>query len=126
MAHRIRAVRDPDEYRATLAVIGHYFGWQPTSVDAERMSALMPPERVFAAFDGDEIVGGAGAYPLELTVPGARLPCAGVTVVGVLPSHRRQGLMTRLMRAQHREIREREEPLAGLWASEATIYGRYG
>ena len=34
--------------------------------------------------------------------------------------------MTRLMRAQHREIREREEPLAGLWASEATIYGRYG
>jgi GNAT superfamily N-acetyltransferase len=59
------------------------------------MSILMPPERVFAALDGDEIVGGAGAYPLELTVPGARLPCAGVTVVGVLPSHRRRGVTRR-------------------------------
>ena len=38
-----------------------------------------------AAFDGDRIVGGAGAFPFELTVPGGTARCGGVTVVGVLP-----------------------------------------
>ena len=38
-----------------------------------------------AAFDGDRIVGGAGAFPFELTVPGGTVRCGGVTVVGVLP-----------------------------------------
>lgn len=126
MAYRIRTVRDLEEYRITVGVIGHYFGWQPSTEDVERFSKLLPPDRLLAVFDGGEIVAGTGAFPFELTVPGGPRPCAGVTVVGVLPSHRRRGLMTRLMRAQHRDIREREEPLAALWASEETIYGRYG
>ena len=58
--------------------------------------------------------------------PGGRLPCAGVTVVGVLPTHRRRGILDRMMRAQLADIRERGEPIAALWASEETIYGRFG
>ena len=69
---------------------------------------------------------GAGAFPFELSVPGAQLPCAGVTVVGVLPTHRRQGILGRMMRTQLADIRERGEPIAALWASEETIYGRFG
>jgi len=49
-----------------------------------------------------------------------------VTVVGVLPSHRRRGLLRRMMESQLRDVRERGEPLAALWASEETIYGRFG
>jgi predicted acetyltransferase len=49
-----------------------------------------------------------------------------VTVVGTLPTHRRRGLLTRMMRAQLDDIRERGEPIAALFASEETIYGRYG
>ena len=79
-----------------------------------------------AAFDGKEIVGGAGVFPFEMTVPGGPVPCAGVTVVGVLPTHRREGLLSRMMRAQIDDIHEREEPFAALWASEPTIYGRFG
>ena len=79
-----------------------------------------------AVFDDGEIVAGAGAYPFGLTVPGGTLPCAGVTVVGVLPSHRRRGLLRRMMDAQLDDVRERGEPIAALWASEETIYGRYG
>ena len=79
-----------------------------------------------AVFDGDEIVGGAGAFPFGLTVPGGALPCAGVTVVGVLPSHRRRGLLRRMMDTQLRDVRDRGEPIAALWASEETIYGRFG
>jgi predicted acetyltransferase len=79
-----------------------------------------------AAFDAGEIVGGAGAATFELSVPGGSLPCAGVTVVGVYPTHRRRGVMRELMRAQLDDAHARGEPLAALWASEETIYGRFG
>jgi predicted acetyltransferase len=126
MAHRVRTVRDLEEYKAAVGAIGHYFGWQPTDEDAERFSKLLPLERMLAVFDDGRIVAGAGAYPLELTLPGGPVACAGVTVVGVLPSHRRRGLLRRMMEAQLRDVRERGEPVAALWATEETIYGRFG
>ena len=49
-----------------------------------------------------------------------------MTVVGVLPTHRRRGILDRMMRAQLADVRERGEPIAALWASEETIYGRFG
>jgi predicted acetyltransferase len=62
-----------------------------------------------------------------MTVPGGeQLGTAGVTVVGVLPTHRRRGILRSMMRTQLDDIHERGEPLAALWASEETIYGRYG
>ena len=80
-----------------------------------------------ACFDDKQIVGGAGVFPFEMTVPGAVVPCAGVTVVGVLPTHRRRGILSRMMRAQIDDVHARgEEPFAALWASEPTIYGRFG
>ena len=126
MALRVRTVRDLDEQAAAFAAIGHYFGWSPTSEDAERFRTLLPLDRTHAVLDDGAIVAGAGAFPFGLTVPGGALPCAGVTVVGVLPSHRRRGLLRRMMDAQLRDVRERGEPIAALWASEETIYGRFG
>ena len=126
MAIRVRTVRNGEEMAAGLAGIGHYFGWYPTPEQVEEFTAYLPFERMHAAFDGDAIIGGAGVYPFELTVPGGPLRCAGVTVVGVHPTHRRRGILRRMMAAQLADIREREEPIASLWASEDTIYGRYG
>ena len=126
MPLRIRTTRSPAELATALGAIGHYFGGAWTSEDVERFGRLLPVERVHAALDGAEIVGGAGVFPFELSVPGAQLPCAGVTVVGVLPTHRRRGILDRLMRTQLADIRERGEPIAALWASEETIYGRFG
>jgi predicted acetyltransferase len=126
MAFRVRTVRSLEEFRLAIGSIGHYFGWLPTEDDATRFSTVLPFDRMHAVFDDGRVVAGAGAYPFALTVPGGRLPCAGVTVVGVLPSHRRRGLLRRMMDVQLADIREREEPIAALWASEETIYGRYG
>ena len=126
MAFRVRTVRDHDEFIRALGAIGHYFGWQPTTEDAERFSKILPLDRMIAVLDDGEIVAGAGAYTFELTLPARPVPCAGVTVVGVLPSHRRRGLLRRMMEAQLHDVREREEPVAALWASEETIYGRFG
>lgn len=126
MAFRVRSVRDVVEYRAAMAAIGHYFGWVPSEEDAERFGKLLPAERLHAVLDDGEIVAAAGAFPFSLTVPGGELPCAGVTIVGVLPSHRRRGLLRRMMDVQLRDVRARREPIAALWASEETIYGRFG
>jgi predicted acetyltransferase len=126
MAFRVRTARDLDDYREALGVIAHNFGWEPTAEDAERFSRLLSPDRLHCVFEGTSIVAAAGVMPLELTIPGGRVACAGVTVVGVLPSHRRRGLLTRMMGAQLRDVRQRGEPVAALWASEETIYGRYG
>jgi predicted acetyltransferase len=63
---------------------------------------------------------------MALAVPGAELPMAGVTMVGVHPTHRRRGILREMMRQQLDAIHERGEPLAGLWASEGAIYQRFG
>jgi predicted acetyltransferase len=123
----VRPTQDLDEFKQAVGSIGHYFGgWPADDESAQRFSANLPLERMHAAFDGDRIVGGAGAFPFELTVPGGTVRCGGVTVVGVLPTHRRRGVLTSMMRAQLEDIRERGEPIAALWASEEVIYRRYG
>ncbi|MEV4414853.1 GNAT family N-acetyltransferase [Catellatospora sp. NPDC049609] len=72
-------------------------------------------------------VGTAGAYSFELTLPGESIvPAAGVTAVGVLPSHRRQGVLSAMMRHQLADLRARGEFLSVLLASEALIYRRFG
>jgi predicted acetyltransferase len=79
-----------------------------------------------AARENGQIVGGAGAFEFETTVPGGTVPTAGVTVVGTYPTHRRRGVLTAMMRAQLDDVHERGEPVAMLWASDELIYGRFG
>ena len=95
-------------------------------IEAVRDSKLLRPERALAAFDGEDMVGTAGAYEFSLSIPGGEVPAAGVTMVGVLPSHRRKGIMRGLMRFQLDDARERNEPIAILLASEDAIYQRFG
>ncbi|MBV6699784.1 GNAT family N-acetyltransferase [Kitasatospora aureofaciens] len=72
-------------------------------------------------------VGTATAYSFELTLPGGTIvPAPGVTAVGVLPTHRRQGVLTAMMRHQLAAFRSRGEFLSVLLASESQIYGRFG
>lgn len=79
------------------------------------------------AWDGDRCVGHAAAYRVATTVPGgAQLPTAAVCRVGVLPTHRRQGLASGLMTRVLQDAHERGQVLASLRATEAVIYGRWG
>jgi predicted acetyltransferase len=122
----IRRCGDLAELDRALMVIGQYFGVDPGGEMSERFARLLPPERMHAAWDGDEIVGGAGAFAFELSVPGGSARCAGTTVVGVAPTHRRRGILRAMMRAHLDDARERGDAVAALWASEETIYGRFG
>src|SRR5688572_1098128 len=126
MAWTVRPTVDLEEFVDAVGAISHYFGSERNLERAERFAKVLPLERMHGAFDGDRIVGGAGAFPFQLTVPGGPVACGGVTVVGVLPTHRRRGVLTAMMRAQLEDIRDRGEPIAALWASEEPIYRRYG
>ena len=94
--------------------------------DVAPWESTFEPDRAIAAYDGERIVGTAGILSFELTVPGGVLPAAGVTIVGVQPTHRRRGILRRMMRQQLDAIHDRGEPLAILWASEGSIYQRFG
>jgi len=98
----------------------------PDAAAVERIRAAIELERTIAAFDDGNVVGTAGANTYQMTVPGGSLPTAGVTMVTVLTTHRRRGILTSLMRHQLDDVHDRGEPLAALYASEAPIYGRFG
>ncbi len=91
-----------------------------------RVERVADLDRWFASFDGERMVGTAGVFSLRMTVPGGELATGGITWVTVLPSHRRRGLMSRMMRLMIDDCHRRGEPLAALWAAEGAIYQRFG
>ena len=121
-------IRNPsaDNWRAAMLTAMAVFADEPRDDDFDRFTKTLVRERFYAAYDGDAPVGTAADFPFTLTVPGGELAAGGVTWVAVLQTHRRQGILTELMRRELADLHEREEPLAVLWASEAAIYGRFG
>ena len=110
--------------RAALPAFGASYDDTPP---AQQWWHALEMDRGLVAEEGGRVVATTAAYTVELTVPGSRqVPTAGVTCVSVLPTHRRRGLFTALMRRQLDDLRERGEVMAVLLASEATIYRRCG
>ena len=123
---QIRPVTE-DELPAFETVDQHAFNGRP---DTERQRAnwhaRLELDRTLGAFDGTTLAGVTGVYSFRMRVPGAMAAVAGVSMVAVLPSHRRRGALSGLMRRQLSDIAERGEAVAALFASETEIYGRYG
>jgi len=117
---------DADLFRSRLS--RGFGGDGDTDEDARtRFRAIFEYDRTFAAFDGEDIIGTGGAFSLQVTVPGGRIvPMGGTTVITVQPTHRRRGVLRALMDSHLQEVADRGEPIAGLWASESSIYGRFG
>ncbi len=122
----IRAITE-DEFEPALRSLESAFSGGLTDDDLRQERLVAETDRWHAAFEDGRIVGVAAAASFRMTVPGGgQVATAGVTSVGVQPTHRRRGIATALMRAQLDDVRERGEPLAALYASEGGIYGRYG
>ncbi len=116
-----------EDWRAIARVDTQAFGYTLTREEEDRILLTLDLSRFRIAVDAGDVVGVAGSYELLMTMPGGRaLPTGGVTWVSVAVTHRRQGIMTRLLDAVHDDIRSRGEPLAALTASEGGIYERLG
>jgi len=125
MNYEIRPVPE-ERFAEFLEAAETAFGEESSEEGARRLRAVTDLDRTVTAFDGDNIVGTNSSFAFSMTVPGGELPTAGVTIVGVLPTHRRRGILRAMMRYQLDDVRRRGEPLAILWASEGSIYQRFG
>ncbi len=126
MGWTIRAAT-ADDVPALLRAVWGAFGNRPDDALIETATGFVEADRALVVEDDGRIVAGGANVSLELTVPGpATVPAAGVTQVGVLPTHRRQGILSALMTRLADDARRRGEPVAALLASESTIYRRFG
>lgn len=66
------------------------------------------------------------AFPFTIRANGRAMAMAGISVVGTRPEYRRRGLLRQIITRAFAEQRERGQSVAGLWASQAAIYQRYG
>jgi len=114
------------DLRSWTAAVWTAFGGHFDEADLPVFEATHEPERALGAYDGDRPIGTAGIFSFSLTVPGGELPAAGVTTVGVHPTHRRRGILRALMARQLADVRAAGESIAMLWASEGSIYQRFG
>jgi predicted acetyltransferase len=125
MTIEIRRI-EPEQHVEFAVPLVTAFG---SRVDLERLARTRRlPELIHrnSAFDGDAVVGSAGGYRLTMTTPGGSVATAGLTMVGVLPTHRRRGVLTRLVRRHFEDARAECLAACVLWASESSIYGRFG
>ncbi|MEU6415140.1 GNAT family N-acetyltransferase [Microbispora sp. NPDC046933] len=126
MSITVRPIEE-SEWPEFVAVDDEAFNSSQTPEITDGWREITEIDRLLSAFDGDLRVGCAGALSFRMTVPGGPIPVAGVTAVGVLPSHRRRGVLTALMTRQLHELHEDgREAVAALYASQAGIYGRFG
>jgi predicted acetyltransferase len=109
------------------------FAGDPEQVaDQEMWTDTANLDRAWVVDTGERFAGNAAIHDLDVTLPAVHghpcptIPMAGVSAVGVHPTHRRQGFLRQLIRAMHDDARERGEAIAGLEPSESIIYGRFG
>ena len=128
---------EPDEapaFRRSVMIpfLDPFVGDPDQVADFERWSGSAPLDRAWVVDTGARFVANCAIYSLDVTLPappGApcpTIPMAGVSAVGVHPTHRRRGYLRQLMAAMHEDARGRGESVAGLEASESVIYGRFG
>lgn len=125
MSIEIRPVGDAESgWPQMVRVDGEAFG---TDADADHEDRdVLELDRAVLAWDGDRAVGCAALSSLDVSVPGGSVSSAGLTWVGVVPTHRRRGVMTALVADRHQAAIDGGEPLSVLWASQSAIYQRLG
>jgi predicted acetyltransferase len=117
---------EPGELGLFLRTCLAAFGGTMDDDEVARLAPAFDPARLLLALEDGEVVGAAGTVLFDLGVPGGRLPCGGVTMVGVLPGHRRRGHLSRMMERALEDARAQGEALSVLWSSEGDVYSRFG
>jgi predicted acetyltransferase len=117
---------EPGELGLFLRTCLAAFGGTMDDDEVARLAPAFDPARLLLALEEGEVVGAAGTVLFDLSVPGGQLPCGGVTMVGVLPGHRRRGHLSRMMERALEDARAQGEALSVLWSSEGDVYSRFG
>jgi predicted acetyltransferase len=121
-------VPSEEELEAFYSAIAIGFGGTGTFEKEELDSFLKFVGKIerWAAYDGERIVGSMGYIDFQTASRDKVISTAGVTIVTVSPTHRRRGILTRMMEIAQRDAIDRGCAMASLYASEPPIYGRFG
>lgn len=124
---RPERVADDDLVPFARAVNRHFYDSEADDDVLPWVEALSTGYRAWWTRTDGRVAGNLGVIETTVSLPGGGdVPLAAVTAVGVAQTMRRRGVMAGLMAACLEEAVDRDEPLAGLFASEAAIYGRFG
>jgi predicted acetyltransferase len=123
--YELRLATD-DDWPTLWANLSRAFHDDGDEESAENERSVFEPNRSVLATRGDEIAGMVSAFTRDLTVPGGVVPAAHVTMVNVGATHRRRGLLRRMIEKCHADSLALGEPVAVLYASEGRIYQRFG
>lgn len=115
-----------DDLDAVWEVLERAFGGPNNPDDRAVEFGLVDPKRFYGVYDGSSPVATGGSFDLTMTIPGGTRQVAGVTWIGVAPTHRRRGLLTGLKHRMLDDLHAAGESAAALWASEGAIYQRFG
>src|SRR4051812_3401728 len=130
---RVDRATDPERYLATDHTV--WFAEVPSAPTEQQLVGLPEDQRFAADVDGSDTgtyPGIYGVFPMTLVVPGfgtdpRHVQCAGLTWVGVHPDHRRQGVLTAMLRHHFEQVHEGGGThVSALHASEPAIYARHG
>ena len=123
----IRQVRDEEFLQWRIAVRAS-LGTHTTPEDTVFMRAhRVEIDRLLVCMDGDTMAGSGGADSFDMTLPGrAQVPVAGVAYITTAATHRRRGIQRSIMERIHDDARDRGDMAAILWASQSSLYPRYG
>jgi predicted acetyltransferase len=124
----VRAITEA-EYPEWLRALRAGFLREPvvSEAEVEARGRQFEPGRFIGAFEGDRCVATFRSFAQEVTAVGGRLVAAdAITAVTVTATHRRRGLLNRMMNQDLAAAKERGDVLATLIAAEYRIYGRYG
>jgi predicted acetyltransferase len=125
MGYEIRSASADEMDQIGLMAAYVYGGEFGDSADNVTSSSLNP-DWTLCAFEGAKLVTSFAAFPFTMRANGVGISFAGITAVGTLPEHRRQGLVRRIITESFVRQRDQGQSVAGLWASQAAIYQRYG
>ncbi|AWW43559.1 GNAT family N-acetyltransferase [Streptomyces cadmiisoli] len=116
-----------DELAEWVRVQRSAYFMHPTRIDMASQERWFVDGEVFGAYENNECVGTFRSSPYGIVVPGGnRVTAAGITSVAVTHTHRRRGILNRMMHTALASCVSEGMVMAMLVPTEYTLYGRYG
>ena len=125
MSIEYRHVKDSEfDSLASLESIAFY--GRPRPDDGEYLRKLTKPEWTLAAFDGGKPIAAVRSIPAARLMHGTQTPFALISPATCQAAYRRQGHVSKLLRQSLELMKERGQPISGLYTPHDALYRRYG